>query len=75
MTTSLRPCTPENIKPHSHRCGDCGHIWHHTCYPGTPDEQMIQAHTCPSCTSCGPRPWAIFRGEGAVPLEPPSLAA
>lgn len=66
MSTSLHPCTPENVQLHSHRCGQCGRIWHHRCPPGLPDEQLVQAHTCPGCGFCGFRPWSIFRGEGSV---------
>lgn len=74
MPPLMCPCTPENILPHSHRCEGCNHIWNHVCSPGMTDEERIQAHTCPVCEFCGPRPWPIFRGEGAVSLEPAMTA-
>lgn len=64
--------TDETLQLHAHRCGACHHVWHHARAPDWGEEQKVQAHTCPNCTFCGPRPWPIYRRpitHRPVPME------
>lgn len=54
-------CTDETLQLHAHCCDVCSHIWYHVRVPEWREDQKVQAHTCPNCSFCGPRPWPIYR--------------
>jgi hypothetical protein len=68
-------CTDETLRLHAHRCDACSHIWYHVRVPEWGEDQKVQAHTCPKCSFCGPRPWPIFRGHRPITQRPMPIEA